>query len=510
MPLDERRDDTAGATARAPSARADLSENSDLLLALIDSPLQWRSRLVEELAFQTGAHVRVTSSYQIDFPPDLVREHVDTSVFASANVLIPLTTREKRPLLNLDIAGPAGAPVHLLSRASIAGLETQYLTRLIETSPASEALKSGMSGGLLEAICVFTPDYFNSLLDVDDDEAAALLRYLRSGLGEAAGVTADAVAEWREATREVASVLAPYAAWLPAGASSAEEVLLAMPRVDPLPRTRDEVTKIVQGFRAAVVAAAEVCDEVLLRALAEYGRRYELIVEVEVPLLEPSTIKVGEDRPLGERSGGWVRQPFRLGDAQSAHLEARVLDPNVVIDKFAVHGLDKHPVALGPLESARQTDETLALYSSEVDRPDYAYVSLLLRPRRHLRLTAGALMTLNIIAASVALAMPHDSLLIERLSLLTVPTTLATAFALIREQTSLAAHLQRTSRIGLATTTAVLWVVVLVLVMTFHPKPAKDFSQSPGHARPKAPVSAGDRAMLEHRKESSGTQRSTR
>lgn len=450
--------------------RADLSEDSDFFLALVDRPLQWRERLVEEFALEAAAHVRVTSSYQIDFPPDLVRAYVDTDRFRTANILLPVTTREKCPLLNLDISGPGGAPARLLSRASIAALEAQYLLRLIVTSPARGHLTRGLPDRLLEAVCVFTPDYFESLLcEAEGDEEIALLRYLRSGLGDRIALSIEHVRSWRERTRQAAAVLAEHGNWFPDGTSSAEEPLLAIPRLDPLPVNACEIDLLLQRFNAAVLAAARTGDDVLLRTLAEYGRRYEFAVEVEVPLLEPFGITVMEDRPAGWRSGNWLMQDVRLGDGRSVHLEARTLDPNVVIEKFRVEDLTGRRVALGPLESVRHTDETLALYSSEPERADFARIWLLLRPRQHLRWTSTALMGLNLLALGVAVAMAHDSVLVERLSLLTVPTTLAATFVLVREQTALASRLQRWRRIGLGVTTALLWVAVLVLLLTFHP-----------------------------------------
>lgn len=321
-----------GASDQGP---VDLSENSDFLLTLIDRPLQWRERLVEEFTFHGAAHVRVASSYQIDFPPELIRAYVDVGRHRKANALLPLTTREKQPLLNLDIVGPGGAPAHLLSRASIAELEAEYLRRLIETSPARSAIKRGLPDPLLEAICVFTPDYFNSLVaDEGHDRERALTRYLASGLGGRLPVTVEQVRAWREQTREATDILRAQGGWLPSGTSSAEEPLLAIPRLDPLPASEVEIEHLLGRFRDAVLAAARNRDDVLLRAMAEYGRRYELIVEVEVPLLEAvhgedpggSLARVGvssmgdADGPLGRRA----QRPFRGSRPRSQRRDRRL------------------------------------------------------------------------------------------------------------------------------------------------------------------------------------------
>lgn len=453
--------------------RIDLSENAGFLLALIDSPLQWRSRLVEELMFEGAAHVQVTSSYEVDFAPDLIGSEVKLDVYERANLLLPLATRDKRTLLNLKITGPGGAPAHLLSRASTAALEAQYIDALIDTSDRCVRLRAGLPEALLEAICVFTPGYYREVLrGCGDDETLALLRYLSSGLGSDVELTSADVDRWRDWTRVSADLLANHARSLPTGISSSEELLLAVPRVDPLPRTVAEIEDLVKGFVDAVALANEIGDDLLLRTLAEYGRRDELIVEVEVPLLEPSTIKVSEDRPLSPSRGGWVTQTFPLGGARSAHMEARVADPNVVIDDkggFEIRDLFGREMGFGPFESMRLTEESLALYSAEVERPEHVEVSIRLRPRDHVRSTAVVLMLLNIGAAVVAMAMPHDEVLVERLALLTIPTTLAATFVLVREQTALASRLLGRARTALGITTVVLWLVVLGLLMTFHP-----------------------------------------
>jgi hypothetical protein len=78
--------------------------------------------VVEELTFESGTHVRLQTAYQVDFPPDLLRPYLDVSTTRSINALIPIATREKKPLLNLDTVGAAGRPAHLVTRSSSAAL----------------------------------------------------------------------------------------------------------------------------------------------------------------------------------------------------------------------------------------------------------------------------------------------------------------------------------------------------------------------------------------------------
>ena len=447
--------------------RADLSERSDVLIALMDDTTRWRERVVEELTFGSGAHVRASTALQIDFPPAFLAQFVDLATVRRANMLVPLGTRVKQPLLGLDIVGHAGAPAHLVSRASTAALEALYLELATASSPAAAEIEAGLPGKLLEAICVFSPDLFRSFLAEAGNELPAdrmeiaLARYLQSGFADAFDISVQDVRQWRERRNQVGEILTRRLEEERAVSSSSEEVLLALPRVDPLPNSKDEVAAIVAAYADAVVAADAAGDALLLSVIGEYGRRYELIVETEVPLLEPATITVAEDRPLNLRFGR-SHQRFALGEARSAHLEARVTDPNVTLGRFDASRLGGKPVRLGPLESARFTPESISLYSSEPDRPYYVDVALRLRPRWHLRLTSYLLITLNVSAAITALVIGTRGELEARLAILVVPTTLATTFVLVREQTALLVRLLQLTRLPLGASTLMLWLVAVV------------------------------------------------
>jgi hypothetical protein len=460
-----------GALAAKTDDRADLSERSDFLLALFDDTQSWRERRVEELTFGSGVHVRASTALQIDFPPALLEQFVDLSRVRRANLLVPLGTREKRPLLGLNIIGHGGAPAHLVPRASIAALETLYLEFLVSFSPAAQQLGPRLPGGLLEAICVFSPDLFRSFLAEEADVPmvspepidVALARYLASGLD--LEITPGDVRTWRAQRTRVGDVLTRHLGEQRSVVSSSEEVLLAIPRVDPLPSSKDEIESLVFEYNEAVLAADAAGDDVFLSVLAEYGRRYEMIVETEIPLLEPATITVGENRSLNLRAGGQSRQLFALGEARSAHFEGRVSDPSVTVTDFDVRTLDGEPARLGPLESVKHTSESVSLYSSEPDRPFYAIVTLRLRPRRHLRWTSYLLIALNVGAAVTALIIGTKGQLEARLAILIVPTTLSATFALVREQTALSVRLQQRARLLLGVSVGLLWGIALAQLL---------------------------------------------
>jgi hypothetical protein len=215
----------------------------------------------------------------------------------------------------------------------------------------------------------------------------------------------------------------------------------------------------VRGYRDGVLAADRSDDAFFLVALAEYGRRYDVIVEVEVPLLEASTIKVEEDLPLELSRTNWMSHQFPLGDARSAHLEARSADPVVEIGNFRVeepNGAD----ASGWIESTRYTNEALAIYSSEADRPYYIRACLKLRTPKHILVTTAVLAGINLAALVGVFAVGIVGSKADYLGVLAIPATVAAAFVLLRDQTSLATRIQRGGRVSLAAATLALWAVV--------------------------------------------------
>lgn len=469
---------------RSSVERVDLSEDSEFFLDLLASN-NWHERLVSELRFGSRNHVRVISSYQIDFPPALLERYEDEGLKNAlrANILLPLTTRPKRQLLNFSLSGPEGSSATLTSRVSIAALQAQYLMLLAETSYA-DGLAS-IDSQLYESICVFTPEFFQeTFLKAcgSDNVDEALARYLSGGLGW--NVLISDVRRWRERTVEAGHVLAKHLGEPYNQVSSSEEVLLAIPHNSTRPRSPEEIDSLVFGFCDGIEAADHASDNEFLVALAEYGRRYELVVEVEVPLLEPSRIKVEEDVPLElklRRLRPWVGQAFPLGDSRSAHIEARVDDANVEVAEFELHDPEGKD-AKAWLESIRHTREALAIYGNDPERPRFATLWLRLSVTRPLMIGAVMLSLANVIAIVAIPLIDFDGSVGDRLAVLVIPTTIAATFALVREQTALAARLQWIPRLILTLTTVALWLEVVVgLIVLDEGHPHKDSERRPGH-----------------------------
>jgi hypothetical protein len=464
---------------------ADLSEESGFFLELLDDPTAWRQRLVSELNFHDSSHVQVLTSYQVDFPPDLLRDYINPRRTRTVNVLVPLTSRPKEALLNFSISGPNGSQATLTSRASTAALQAQYLQVLAELSNTSGQLLQDIDEPLCEAISVFSPDRFRDLFLQAErrlrgaDFEAALQAYLESGLG--IQISLAQVRAWRQQTVPTGAILAARLGEEPDPLSSSEEVLLVVPLLPGPPATAGQVGSLVARYCSAVAAANAADDDDFLVALARYGRRYELIVELELPVLRPSRIKIEEDRPLelsliNLQSRPWLQstvQPVAFGDSRSTHIEARSSDPNVELAaKFNLYGSDGRDIS-GWSEATRSTHEAVTIYSSDDQRPSRAELRLGLRVSRHLVLTAILVAAANFAALVAVLSLPQDRFYIARLGILAVPTTVAATFVLARQQTALASRLLRYPRIFLGITTMALWIVVVVGLTDYKAPEAK-------------------------------------
>jgi hypothetical protein len=226
----------------------------------------------------------------------------------------------------------------------------------------------------------------------------------------------------------------------------------------------DDITSLVDGYHEAVLAADRTGDDQFLVTLAEYGRRYEVVVEVEVPLLEPSRVKIEEDLPLRLRRRGfrtWIAHELPLGDSRSTHLEARSDDPSIEVTGYEIQDLNGND-ASGWLESILLTGETVSLYGSERGRPYFAILWLRLGVARPLVVAAALLLTVNLVAIAAVPFIGFDGTGGGGLAALAIPATIAATFALVREQTALATRLQWIPRLLLAATTLALWLEVVV------------------------------------------------
>ena len=461
------------AAIRADARHIDLSDTNRFTLALIEQPRRWRQRHVETLELESATEVRATSAYQIEFPPEMLKEFgVEDAEWA--NVVLPVTTKQKRPLLRFHIGTSHGAPAHLLNRTSNAGVEANYVLSLADAGPTPSAELDSLKPELLETLFGVTPQYYEQQIG-----ALGLIpgiqHYLASGIN--LNVDQARIAMWLEALEPAAATILEVLREPADRLSSTENILIALPDLPTAPTDEEEIDELVGSYAAAIAAANEAKDWELLSAIGEYGRRWEMLVEVEVPLGRPCEITVAEDRPLRLEDRGWVWQRVTIGDARSAHVQVSVPDAAVELqegpDDWGVRSIDGTPfglpsgsrLGLGIFESVRVTRDTLALYTSSPERPFFVEVGFRLRPAKYIRWTANIAILVTLISGIAAIFITESHDLMERLAVLAIPTSIGAAIVLIREQSGLAAMLNRTARIALSLVLLFLWGVMLARVL---------------------------------------------
>jgi hypothetical protein len=438
----------------------DLSDHTDFTFALLDDTWAWRHRLVERFTLGSVWDARVESTYQIEMPSALMASFLPAREprAEAVRALLPVTTRSKQILLGFGIRAEGGG-AHRLSRLSIASIQAEYLTRLVRAHPLAQRLQPGLAPPLLEAIGLFMPAVYRQFDPEVSGSPDAVAAYLTAGLGFP--VSPDNTQHWLDRLRSPRQLLVDALEEPPDDTSSSENVLLAIPSMAAKPHSTHDVSELVERYSASVETAAAGGQDILA-VLGEYGRRWEVIVEMEVPLHAPTTVTIIEQRRLGPLRRGRTVQRFALGDARTGHAEFHVSDHAVVLAKnYGVKDLLGRTVAVPIIEDVRDTSESLALYSSDPTRPYYVDVELRLKPAFAIRAVTWALLLL-VYSATVAALLVDGPDKTDALGVLSVPTTFAVALLLVREQSSLAARLQRLWRFLLLMGTALLWTVVLV------------------------------------------------
>jgi hypothetical protein len=218
----------------------------------------------------------------------------------------------------------------------------------------SPTVLRGLPDNLLQAICLFIPGIYYEYLRARG--AAASEAYLSEGLGFSLHphdfVQAEKYAQW------AAPRLARSLGETPHPLSSAENVLLALPLVEPRPTSADEAVAIVHDYWSSVVLAEEESQAyALTSALAVHGKRYVAMTEVELPIGAPALLRIRDERPLYEEfdvpgrpedrvigqgrlsrfaGADWFSHRAVLNDARSYHMQLKVADQAAEFDGFRI------------------------------------------------------------------------------------------------------------------------------------------------------------------------------
>lgn len=314
-------------------SHTDLSSNVDATVALVASPLEWRVRVVEQIAVdQPHSAMRRRSVQCAPLRPLLASigaVAATAGVGDSALIVLPVAPVAKGPLLEFDISGPGGSDAFLLPRADIATIELTYLMSLAE---AAGVVVPAPSQRIMEAALGFTEATWQRY-------TPRLHQYLADGTG--LDESDPALRRWIDLSDRAAALLRPYGEVSSALNSAVETPALVIPGLldDEVLSTLDEATDSVADYLATVtqLIAVEHGDSgqrsdlafTLLRALFDYGYHYDVMGVFHVPLDEPFVMKISDRRPLSLsviRNSG--RQSIVLADARSNHVALAVTDPN--------------------------------------------------------------------------------------------------------------------------------------------------------------------------------------
>ena len=440
----------------------DLTDEWDCTFALLDDTRGWRERSVYEIVLGDGDSVNTTTAYQVRIPLDLVRQFQPQAESGDwVRLLLPFAVRSKVLLFNVDFKGVRDHPVVLLRRQKIAELQARYLTRLTPDAPTS--LPS-----LWEGLSAFTTTAWHHHIATTKPRAwrrvrrgykeswhkQALAAYLSNGLG--LNIGPGHVTDWLEETEQARKALVEALGEGENPDSSSECILLAIPFMSYRPKSIKAIDILISQFREAVGAMSQDA----LQVLAEYGRRWEAIIETTVPVGRSCTIKLTEKRPWIETPSPILEQVLPFGDALSTHIESRSTDPDVEIKRLDVADLEGNSLEVEGGDAKREASDAAAFYASSDERPYLAQVRVEARLRPWRYLLNVWLVVMTGVASLVAFFLPQNSDLVDSLTLLTLPLTLAAAFILTRVS-PLAERLLRRWRTSLMVAVSLLWAVTL-------------------------------------------------
>lgn len=425
---------------------------------------------MHEFELRDSDHVAASNSYQVRIPVAVVNQ-VDTSVVPGdvVRVTLPITVRPKQLLFNVTVRGPDGGKAHLLLREEAAVIQAQYVAH-VDGMLANEGT---LEQEMWTAISAFTPGkWLHFLAETprrrvrwrhkarSDRRSRALAAYLSAALSF--DVPQTDVVRWLQQLEKPRQLLLLALGEPPSDMSAAECLLLAVPFMDLQPGAVEDVDQLVKAFVVSVNRMSEATREVL----AEYGRRWEVLAELEVPVGQLCSIKITDQRPWAGAPSSMMRQQIAFGDSVTTHVEIRAADNGVVLDRVSVRKLDGELID-ELADSVRDSADAQAIYWSSPDRPYFAEVSVRARLRPSHKRLMVFLFALMIGAGVVATQVPEEKDLVDSLALLLFPLTLAGALVLAREPTSLAERLLRRWRLALLSAIALLWGIALARLMLY-------------------------------------------
>lgn len=465
-------------------AHHDLREAHVLYEMLLD-PWAWRDRSIQTVILNHAHHVEVVHRYQVHLKSDGLPFEADVHPLDHVQLLLPLATRWKQPLLNFQLNGPASASASLLTRREISQLQQGLIYYMLEDSPLATQLGDQWGKTLLEAIFSFTPAIYSHYLENGGASAklrgggrlAAFDRYL-SHLG-GLSMTNEQLERCLDIHENIRPILSDALAEPPADFSAAEKPLLAVPMMgEDTPGEGQDVVALLEKYLDGIYLADKEGLRGVLAVLAEYGRRWQVIVDTTLQIDRRDSVGTTEHAPFisvrPHHASRRVRfhrydlsHRIELLDAPSIHAEVQTADHRVDLKGYRVVSPEGRNLGFPFWESVRHTPEFLSLYTSRVyEYEPWARLQVRLRPVAHVRWPSRfiLLLTLGAVVGGVAATFPSPGRMISIFALLTFPTTFAVALLLLREGSGLSARLQLRMRLVITFLVALLWLTVFIRI----------------------------------------------
>lgn len=441
-----------------------------LLSVLWEDRVAWQHRLVYRIELITTTHARVSAGYQVV----VRREDVELSGFPvdgrQLRGLLPLTWRPKELLLNLAITSSSQEPVHLLTRADIAGLQSGlFLEFLSDTDLVLDVDWEGIRD-VVEAIARFMPRRARAAADLDENSSLAettarlrdptmLARFLTAETGIV--VTSSVVEDWARSLRGVEARISAALGGPASSESSSENFILALselPALDVL-----TLSAAVRLYCRLVLALVAWQENPLLGFLARLGREWTVIVDIQVDLDRPMTVTMSDDRPLIARGAprDTFQVPVPLEDAGSLHVETQLLDPSAFLKDVKLLGADGE-TQLPLSDDVRETHDRHAVYLSAWPRPAHGIAQIRVGLTSDVQRTNRFVLALAVAALVLATLVESNA---DTLALLVIPTTLAVSVVQVRERTSIIRLLTSASRTWLFGIAVALWLVAALRLL---------------------------------------------
>ena len=444
----------------------DLIDRLDITFALLDDTRIWRERTVHEVVLRDSDHVDVSTTCQVHIPLDLIqRFKSDVKAGDRVRLLLPFAVLQKQLLFNVDFTGFACEPSALMLRERTAELQARYLAyldnRLFGKLPLRDAIGVGVS--------LYTSAYWREyevrakprvcrrLLPGwrDSWRIKALSDYLSIGLK--LEVEPRHVRHWLHKIEPARFALVKALGEGEYATSSSECILLAIPFMPFPPRSIDQIDEIVVEFCEMVDSMGERARKLF----AEYGRRWEVIVDTVVPVQRSCSLKLSEQRPWTQASSSIMKQVLPFGDSATTHVEIRAADHSVEIKHQGIYDTTGERIGLAGADEIRKTADIVAIYNPTATERCFQRVHIRVRVRPVHGFLIRCLILIMFVVCLAATALPDDDSLVGSLSLLVLPVTLVGAIVISLESTPLAERLLKRKKICLVSAMTVLWFVTL-------------------------------------------------